>query len=104
MDSENLYAKAPLLKSAIMFGFTCLSAATAQSQELQKGLPGDAAAWALLILAGIVFGVILAILWTVLPFAIFGTKPLLRQLIAETRETNRLLAQVFNQPNSAKGQ
>ena len=34
---------------------------------------------------------VLAIVWTILPFAIFGTKPLLRQLLAEQKETNRLL-------------
>jgi len=27
-----------------------------------------------------------------LPFAVFGTKPLLRELISEVRETNALLA------------
>jgi hypothetical protein len=39
------------------------------------------------------FGVVLAIAWIVLPFALIGTKPLLRQLIAETKRTNALLEQ-----------
>lgn len=46
---------------------------------------------AVFILAAIVFGVILAVAWIVLPFALIGTKPLLRELIAEARKTNSLL-------------
>jgi hypothetical protein len=38
-----------------------------------------------------VLGFIIAILWVLMPFAIFGTKPLLRELIAEQNRTNRLL-------------
>jgi uncharacterized protein YoxC len=41
----------------------------------------------------LVFGLILAIAWIVLPLALIGTKPLLRQLIAEVRRTNALLEQ-----------
>lgn len=41
----------------------------------------------------VVLGVILAIAWIVLPFALIGTKPLLRQLINETHRTNALLEQ-----------
>jgi hypothetical protein len=44
-------------------------------------------------LAVFVFGVILAIAWLILPFALIGTKPLLRDLIAEVRRTNALLEQ-----------
>jgi hypothetical protein len=40
-----------------------------------------------------VFGVVLSIAWIVLPFAMIGTKPLLRQLIAEIKRTNALLEQ-----------
>lgn len=36
---------------------------------------------------------LLVICWIVLPFAVIGTKPLLRQLIAETQRTNALLEQ-----------
>lgn len=39
----------------------------------------------------VAFGIILAIAWIVLPFALFGTKPLLRELIIEVRRTNALL-------------
>lgn len=38
-----------------------------------------------------VFLVVLAILWFLLPFAIFGTKDLIEQQIKEQKETNKLL-------------
>ncbi len=41
----------------------------------------------------IVLGIVLTIAWIILPFALIGTKPLLRQLIAETQRTNELLRQ-----------
>ncbi len=37
-------------------------------------------------------GVFVFIAWILLPFAMFGIKPLLRELVAATKETNRLLA------------
>ena len=37
------------------------------------------------------FGIILAIAWIVLPFALIGTKPILRELLAEAKKTNALL-------------
>jgi len=47
----------------------------------------------LLWLAIVVFCIILAIAWIILPFALIGTKPLLGELIAETKRTNALLQQ-----------
>ena len=41
----------------------------------------------------VAFGIILAIAWIVLPFALFGTKPLRRELIIEVRRTSALLEQ-----------
>ena len=35
--------------------------------------------------------IVLVICWVILRFAIIGTKPLLRQLIAETKRTSELL-------------
>ena len=35
---------------------------------------------------------VVVVLWICMPFAIFGTKPLLRALIAEQKKTNQLLA------------
>lgn len=46
-----------------------------------------------LILIATVLVIIVAICWIVLPFAVIGTKPLLRELIRETRRTNELLDQ-----------
>lgn len=34
---------------------------------------------------------VLVVVWIVLPFAVFGLKPLLRELIREQRRTNELL-------------
>lgn len=42
---------------------------------------------------GIAFFVTVSILWILVPFAVFGIKPLLRELIAEQRRTNELLSQ-----------
>ena len=50
----------------------------------------SAMSWAMLILW--LLGVFVFIAWILLPFAMFGIKPLLRDLTAATRETNRLLA------------
>lgn len=44
------------------------------------------------ILVVVVLALILVVCWIILPFAIIGTKPLLRQLLAEQRKTNDLLA------------
>ena len=41
--------------------------------------------------AGMVLLLILVICWIVLPIAIIGTKPLLRQILEEQRRTNALL-------------
>lgn len=44
------------------------------------------------------FAIVLAICWIVLPFALIGTKPLLRSLLAEQRRTNELLAKIIQPP------
>ena len=48
-------------------------------------------AWTGFYMAMWILGIIVAICWIVLPFAIIGTKPLLRELIAEQQRTNALL-------------
>jgi hypothetical protein len=53
----------------------------------------DAALISWLALAAVVLLVILAICWIILPFAIIGTKPLLRELISELKRQNALLEQ-----------
>lgn len=40
-----------------------------------------------------IFAVVLVILWIAMPFAIFGTKPLLQKLLEEQEITNELLRQ-----------
>lgn len=40
------------------------------------------------------FFVVLALLWFLLPFAIFGTKDKLAEIIAETKKTNAELARI----------
>ena len=48
------------------------------------------------------FLLILAILWFLLPFAVFGTKDKLATLIAETRKTNAALENVGKQISELK--
>ncbi|KAF1721958.1 hypothetical protein [Pseudoxanthomonas wuyuanensis] len=45
----------------------------------------------------ILFLLVLGILWFVLPFAVFGIKPLLRQLIVEQKRTNEVLTRISQQ-------
>jgi len=40
----------------------------------------------------VIFGLILAIAWIILPFALIGTKPLLRRILDEQIRMNALLA------------
>ncbi|KAF1701691.1 hypothetical protein [Pseudoxanthomonas suwonensis] len=56
-------------------------------------ITNDAAATGMnvLMIAAGIFALILTVLWILVPFAVFGIKPLLRQLIAEQRRTNDLL-------------
>ena len=45
-------------------------------------------------LIGTLFLFILAILWLLVPFAIFGIKPLLKELVSEQRKTQALLMEI----------
>ena len=44
-----------------------------------------------LALVAVLLAIGISIAWIVLPFAVFGIKPLLRELIEETKKTNALL-------------
>jgi len=44
-----------------------------------------------LVLFLVALGVVLFIAWLVLPFAMFGIKPLLREILAELRRTREIL-------------
>ena len=50
----------------------------------------------------VIFLVVLALLWFLLPFAIFGTKDLIEQQIKETKETNKLLKQIIEIQDQGK--
>ena len=42
-------------------------------------------------------GLILTVVWIIVPFAIIGTKPLLRRLLMETQHANALLSRIADQ-------
>ena len=48
-------------------------------------------------LVWMLFALVLAILWILVPFAIFGIKPLLRDLIREQKATQALLTTISQQ-------
>jgi hypothetical protein len=50
---------------------------------------------------GTLFVLILAILWILVPFAIFGIKPLLRELIANQKKANEILSMMATQAGAA---
>jgi threonine/homoserine/homoserine lactone efflux protein len=54
-------------------------------------LSGPASIVMVLALVAIVLGVVLVVCWIVLPFAVIGLKPLVRELIREQQATNKLL-------------
>lgn len=39
----------------------------------------------------VLFLIVLGICWLILPFALIGTKPILRDILVESRKTNELL-------------
>lgn len=60
------------------------------TSELGAGIAALGLAWML-------FVGLLAILWILVPFAIFGIKPLLRELIREQKATQQLLTTISQQ-------
>lgn len=44
-----------------------------------------------LYIALVIFGLVLLVCWIVLPFALIGTKAILREIVREQRRTNALL-------------
>lgn len=59
-----------------------------------------AAGLSIFMIIGAIFGLILAVLWILVPFALFGIKPLLRELIAEQRRANELSARIAASPST----
>jgi hypothetical protein len=65
---------------------------------MDSGLAGFLGAfWLGLVLLGIA----LLIAWIVLPFAIIGSKPILREILAESKKTNALLLELRKQAAGA---
>lgn len=64
--------------------------------------PNDAGALAILMLFAGIFGLVLAVLWALVPFAVFGLKPKLDVLIGEQRRTNALLEQLLHETQSQR--
>ena len=58
----------------------------------------------LLAVALVLFLILLAVLWVLMPFAIFGTKDLLREQISEQKKTNALLQRLADQQDRAASQ
>ena len=52
-------------------------------------MAGFAAAWVVIL---VVLGIVLAVCWIILPFAIIGTKHRLNLILDEQRRTNALLS------------
>ena len=45
----------------------------------------------------VILALVLVVCWIILPFAVIGTKPLLRDLLREQKRSNELLAQLLEQ-------
>lgn len=56
------------------------------------------AGMSLFMIAAAIFGLILTVLWILVPFALFGIKPLLRELVVEQRRANELSARIAATP------
>lgn len=56
------------------------------------------AGMSLFMIIAAIFGLILTVLWILVPFALFGIKPLLRELVAEQRRANELSARIAAAP------
>ena len=63
---------------------------------------GDYSGFAGLIVIGFFLLLLLVILWILLPFAVFGTKDKLNQLIAEGRITNQALREMAQDMKSLR--
>jgi predicted PurR-regulated permease PerM len=50
-----------------------------------------------LTIISVILALVLVVCWIILPFAVIGTKPLLRDLLREQKRSNELLAQLLEQ-------
>lgn len=51
----------------------------------------------------VIIGLIIALLWIVLPFAVFGIKDLMRKQISESKRTNELLERLVAAQEAVAG-
>lgn len=51
----------------------------------------------ILYLGGVLLSIVIAILWIALPFAVFGTKPILQSILRELKAQNELLRTLAGQ-------
>lgn len=60
-----------------------------------------------LMLVAVLAAIVVMVMWLLVPFMLYGTKPLLRQLVAEQQRTNALLAELLrlggNRPPGGQG-
>ncbi len=47
----------------------------------------------------LILGLVVAVLWILMPFAVFGLKDLTKQLLQQQRETNQLLQKIVDHNN-----
>lgn len=71
--------------------FAMLATASTASTAATAGM-------GIFMIIGAIFGLILTVLWILVPFALFGIKPLLRELVTEQRRANELTARIAATP------
>jgi DNA-binding transcriptional LysR family regulator len=69
--------------------------------ELENSIMGEISDGVVVVVV-VLFLFVLAILWFLLPFAIFGTKDKLSELIAETKKTNEQLSDLRSEITALK--
>lgn len=52
----------------------------------------------ILYLGGVLLSIVVAVLWIALPFAVFGTKPILQSILRELKTQNDLLRTLAAHP------
>lgn len=70
-----------------------------QSADLERRFAMETTG--LIYVVGGIFLVILAVLWFLLPFAVFGTKPILQKMLSEIQLTNQILDDIRASPDSS---
>ena len=90
------------LTSIILIGFYLTLAAGSNFGCGESSMESMGQTLGILYVVVIIFLVVLAILWFILPFAIFGIKPLLNKLLAELEETNQYLSELVEENDTTE--